>query len=702
MTERFLAIDFETSLDGKASMQCWHPNFRIDSCAFSWWDGGEIKSAFVVGERQISRRLCIAYNKQFTLVAHNLQYELACWKARFPEIPPHFLKIDTARLGQLVDNGGSQHLEQEGFKTLEEEIAEMEQGKRTKHGLGLQAMANRFLLKEWHNHKEPFYRLLREEHNVSKGKEGSNLHLLPMKQLRAYNVADTEVTLALHKELLKRLGDFNWQFDHKLHLDACHRITEFYLRGVRIDRELLSQNLASVAKNIAAMKQEFLLFHEEHISVLEKQASENWVAELKTEKGRENRQKKLLSEDETLLVKVGAKFNPGSTAQLQRLFIDQLGFEPVFFTKPQKNRKAKTEFIPQPSFRASHLHTYGEGGRILENYRKLHLVQKQLFNLQEYSAKDGRWHLNLSATGTKTSRFRGASDRTDIKLNCQGLARRNRLLMETILPEEEHSIMSVDLTAGEPTVTAHYSQDENFLALNFGMIGKTPFYNDKGILIIDDVYLGGGSVHPNGASILKEAWHTSYKGKSFAEQWVEDRSVILEDLKTHRSAWKTSILALQYGQGAKGMVETAYDHGHNLMYRDAKKFRYAFWHILFPKVRLLAQRLERMFERKGYMVNAFGYRLIPDRPSKCLNYYNQSSVSGIIKLLESQFYLLAKDYAKPLPPIHDEILAEIPDTHLAACAEDIASAMRTVNRKLNWSLPIRNGFVLGKNWYEAK
>lgn len=701
-TNKILAIDFETSLNGEASLQCWHPDFRIDSCAFSWWHEGKIKSLFVQGEREIFIRLAKALNRNPTLIAHNLQYELACWKARFPELPTDWLKYDTARLGQLIDNGGSTHLENEGFKTLEQEIQEIEEGKRTKHGLGLQAMARRFLPKEWHNHKEPFHSYLRKEHGIRKGEEGSNLHLLPTEQLRAYNVGDTEVTLMLHKELLARLEGFNWEFDHKLHLLACHRITDFYLRGVRIDRPLLLQNLDKVSKKIAQVKTRFLTFHEEHIQAIEQEAVEAWKTGCKTERGNANRQKKLTQADEALLKDIGGKFNPGSTTQLRKLFIDRLRFRPLFYTKPQKNRTSKKEFVPKPSFRAAHLHSYGEGGTILENYKKFQLVEKQLSRLIAYSETDGRWHLNLAATGTKTSRFRGTSDRTDIKLNCQGLARRNRLLMETILPEENHSIMSVDLTAGEPTVTAHYSQDENFLALNFGMVGKKPYYNDQNILIIDDIYLGGGSVHPNGKTILKEAWNTTYQGKSFADQWVEDKSVILKELKKERTGWKTSILALQYGQGARGMVEDAYNHGYVLSFTDAKKFHYAFWHVLFPKVRQLSLRLQRLFKEKGYMVNAFGYRLVPDRLGKCLNYYNQSSVSGIIKLLETEFYKLAKDYAKTLPPIHDEILAEIPDTHLARCEEDIAAAMRVVNESLAWSLPIRNGFVLGKNWYEAK
>lgn len=696
-----VAIDFETSLKGEASLQAWHPDFRIDSCSFSWRDKEDnLISKCVIGESEILAELIL--HKKNRLIAHNLQYELACWKARFPYLKPTNLVYDTARMAQQLQGSG---LDAEIGLTLDDKIAQLEKSNKRHHtGLGLQSLAEKWLEPIYHNHKEKFYAYLREKHFISKGNEGKHLHLLPLSMLKEYNNLDTEVTLRLFEVLKSKLQKFPWGFDHKLHVQACDRITTSYLRGIRVNRVLLSENQTTVNNFIDQIDKKFKTFAREDIRHIMQERLKQWLSSPSSERGKKNRLTKFNKNktNVTFLQDQKILFNTNSTKQLKELFVDKKGIEPLFWTKPQKNRKSKKPFIPSPSFRATHLHTYGEGGKILENQKKLGLVSTQMKNLDILSREDGRWHANLNALGTKTYRYTGSSDNDDYKLNCQGLARRNQTLMECLIPDDGNSFVSIDLTSGEPTVTAHYTQDKYFNLLNFGMVGKKPYLESHtDLLIIDDTYLAGGSIHPTGRKVIKELTHTKFNGLSFYDQWVEDREVILRDIKIERGQWKATILALLYGQGPRGMVDHAYNHGFELSLLHAKDFHYLFWHKLFPDVRKFGEMLSNQYKRKGVLINDFRCRLYPESAHKCLNYWNQSSVSGIMKLLESHLYSIS-NYIIPHPPIHDELILELPTDRVEDLRLDVLEAVKRLNDTLNWRLPIRTGFVVGKDLYEAK
>src|SRR4051812_17991420 len=111
------------------------------------------------------------------------------------------------------------------------------------------------------------------------------------------------------------------------------------------------------------------------------------------------------------------------------------------------------------------------------------------------------------------------------RLNVQGLARRDLGLMSCIMPDEGWITVSMDLSAGEPTVTSEFSRDENYHAACFGMVGKRPFYKN-GILYLDDLYLMVCSVSPIGAKAMQDAWHAEWPAGSFADQWLADSEVI--------------------------------------------------------------------------------------------------------------------------------------------------------------------------------
>ncbi len=140
---------------------------------------------------------------------------------------------------------------------------------------------------------------------------------------------------------------------------------------------------------------------------------------------------------------------------------------------------------------------------MLVNVKKRGLVLTQNRTLSELSKLDGLWHQDFKACGTKTGRYAGGGG-----LNVQGLARKEQGLLSYVLPEEGFSFVSVDLGAGEPSVTSHFSKDKNYYAACFGMVGKAPYYDQQGVLQIDDIYLAGASVAPTG----KQSYPRRFRG----------------------------------------------------------------------------------------------------------------------------------------------------------------------------------------------
>jgi len=284
------------------------------------------------------------------------------------------------------------------------------------------------------------------------------------------------------------------------------------------------------------------------------------------------------------------------------------------------------------------------------------------------------------------------------RLNVQGLARRVPELMTTIGQYSDRENVSIDLSSGEPTVSAHYSRDPNYLYACFDGVGKAPFFKD-GILMISDIYLMTMSKSPIGANTIREAFDKKWNGKSFADQWLEDDEVIKKALKASRQLHKMLALGLGYGMGPKKMVNQCYDNGYSLDISTAKLFYKAYW-SLFSGLRQFANKCQLQVQAKGYIVNAFGYRATPP-PHKAFNYLIQSSVSGIMHVFLAKL-LAAAPYAEFVVCIHDELIMTIPKGMRDEFFKAKELATQSLNDDLKWSVPIRTGFVVGSNWYEAK
>lgn len=285
------------------------------------------------------------------------------------------------------------------------------------------------------------------------------------------------------------------------------------------------------------------------------------------------------------------------------------------------------------------------------------------------------------------------------KLNVQGLARREPLLMRALVPDEGNILISLDLSAGEPTIVAEMSRDPVYRYAVFDGVGKPPFYKD-GLLYIDDIYVMMMSQLPMYKDEIYNMFHNEmFDGNTFAQQWLIDKDVIIKRIKKGRDVSKVGTLGKMYGMGPTTMVKHMYNKGFTVLLKDAKTFHTRFWATL-DGVRRFAKAAQRTVERDRRLVNPFGYRCVPE-PHKAFNAYIQSSVNGIIGVLCVKLFAIAT-YARLVTVIHDELIVEVPETQLEQFRIDAATATRSLNEDLKWSIAIRTGFVAGKDWYEAK
>lgn len=270
--------------------------------------------------------------------------------------------------------------------------------------------------------------------------------------------------------------------------------------------------------------------------------------------------------------------------------------------------------------------------------------------------------------------------------------------MSCIAADPGYITVSIDLASGEPTVAGEFSQDKNYLYATYDGVGKRPSYQN-GILMIDDIYLMVMSVSPIGKDVMKKLYDKKWPAGSFADQWMADAEVIKKEIKVERNFHKMLSLGLGYGMGGRKMVKSAYENGYELNFKTAKEFHAVYW-MLFKGIRAMADRLALQMERDSYIVNPFGYRYTCE-PAKAYNYWNQSSVSGIMHVFTAKL-AAAAPYSKFVTVIHDENLMDIPEDKVEQFRKDVKITTDSLNDDLQWSVKIRTGFAVGKNWMEAK
>jgi hypothetical protein len=299
---------------------------------------------------------------------------------------------------------------------------------------------------------------------------------------------------------------------------------------------------------------------------------------------------------------------------------------------------------------------------------------------------------------TVNTLYQKLQEKKDVpKVNLPALARRDVPFMECWEADPGKVFISSDFTSLEPSITAHFSRDPNYRYATYDGIGKEPFINEHGVLMIDDIYLMVASRSPG----IMEPVIEFFSNPENCAKWVIDSDACKADplLKGPRKKAKPQCLGFGYGMGPKRFVKQCYDAGIPMTLSQAKLMYKAYWE-LFPEIRKLTKQLEVAFKKRGFFVNPFGYRLTTE-PHKAYNAFIQSSASGVVDIITYKFF-------RELPEanfeclVHDEYVYQIDEKLLKKAKEVTDTCVESLNKDLAWDIPMRLGFEIGKTFADLK
>lgn len=158
-------------------------------------------------------------------------------------------------------------------------------------------------------------------------------------------------------------------------------------------------------------------------------------------------------------------------------------------------------------------------------------------------------------------------------------------------------------------------------------------------------------------------------------------------------------LGFAYGLGPKKLKVQAYDNGFRMDDDQCLACYKAYW-MLFKGIKDYQSLLSNAMEERGWLENPFGFRYTC-QPHTAFNYMIQSSVSSILNWFTSELMERAP-YAQFVTIIHDELVAAVSESRIEDYAKAKESVVQDINNRLGWSIDLRFGFAVGKNFYEAK
>lgn len=298
--------------------------------------------------------------------------------------------------------------------------------------------------------------------------------------------------------------------------------------------------------------------------------------------------------------------------------------------------------------------------------------------------------------------------------NLPALARGDKDFMRTIQADPGCCFISQDVIALEPTITAELSGDTRYLYATYHGIGKRPYYDHDGWLMIDDIYLMSASRFPSTKDVLWQVFHRGKfskvgkdwrveidgEGESFADLWVKDPDAVKDALKKPvRGFAKVACLGIGYGMGARKFRTTSEEAGTVIDHATAKGTINAYWDG-YSGLKALRDTLSWTVKREGAIVNPFGYRCTPE-DYKAFNAYIQSSASGVLDVFILKLFSEAP-WLKFVALIHDEVIYQCPNDRVEEAREIALRCEKSLNDDLGWSVPIRIGFKIAQTFADIK
>ena len=282
-----------------------------------------------------------------------------------------------------------------------------------------------------------------------------------------------------------------------------------------------------------------------------------------------------------------------------------------------------------------------------------------------------------------------------------------------ILIRDRGQTFVVGNCSAEATVQSSLTLDDNLAYQTFDGAGKPPYYNDSGLLMINDPYIALSSISPIGKQIIEEAYYNrTFEGLSFVEAWLENPNYIKEDkkIKAARNFNKACWLGLSYGlkpvafspdDTEHGLQNNARKQGYFISAEQAKGVYNAFWGM-YSKIKEYKDKLTTVYKNGVVLTNPLGFRLKPSKPSDVYNALLQSSIASIMSYIEYSLEENSKIPYEFIMRYHDELVLEVREDLADKLIKDIFKVEEEINNLLKFKYPVRLDPKIARNFYEGK
>lgn len=348
------------------------------------------------------------------------------------------------------------------------------------------------------------------------------------------------------------------------------------------------------------------------------------------------------------------KFNFNSDSHKRELFYDKLKF-PVLEKTEGGKPSTSADAIKQMkhSFVESYLR-YEKANTLVSNFSGPYLT----------SVGDGRLHPRFNICGTVSYRLGG------FKPYLLNAPFDEKLIMKPFVCDEGFIGIHADLSAIEPTITAHYSEDPSLLKVFRDGLG--------------DIYLDLAlTLFPNDVA-LQQGYNPNIPiTKKVKEQFARQRKIA-----------KVIQLAVQYTGTGLTVSKNLTKDGIPTTREEADVYVRLYWQK-FRKVREFNYRLKEINRRDGLLRNVSGRIIrVPDPEYKDLsNRFIQSSAHDVLVLWVSEIYRLCEEKGIEIRPVlldcHDSTSNQTLQANAELLEEIYKIALQNVNDSLNLCVTVK-------------
>src|SRR5271166_875546 len=479
-------------------------------------------------------------------------------------------------------------------------------------------------------------------------------YLASVDSLAKYACLDAQSTFQLYNKLNKWFKFNNYQWAMDLMMEYNQLLERNTQEGILVDRPGLQKAVDRLTKESEAAKARTNRLLKEEVTSLE----EAWADRKITEYQREYNKVFYRNHPEQW-----ERFNWNSDSHKRELFFDVLGLE-VSERTPGGSASTSADSITQ----ALRNVTDPRIRKALEGYLKYESSNTIVTSFGNAylnsSIADSRLHPGFNICGTVSYRLSGFKP---YLLNAPFNEHR---LLKHLKCDPGYIGVHADLSAIEPTITAHYSDDPSLTKV-FGQ-GLGDIYLDLAL-----------ELFPHDREL-----HSGYNPNVPITKTVKER------FSKQRGIAKVIQLAVQYTGTEFTVSKNLTRQGFPTTLDEARTYVKRYWQK-FRKVQRFNDRLRELNRNEGYLRNVIGRIIqVHDPEYKDLgNRFIQSSAHDVLILWVTKIYKKCAERGIGIKPVlldcHDSTSNQVPSDQVHRLKEIYEEALEEVNQDLQLSVKIK-------------